>query len=167
MAWKCTNKILVGLAESVDVVTQPANRNQAVFSLNRQLGDQALDSYWILLQGITIWFLWIARNDTVFNHDAWPDQKVEKSIWNALVNYGTAAWLINAADHLFFKSTFWPSLIPAGANLIKVCSHMVLRVLLEGVLRTNPDEVLDWIHFANTTSSAKWEHTLSCVKEKE
>ena len=25
----------------------------------------------------------------------------------------------------------------------------------------NSDEVLDWIHFANTTSSAKWEHTLS------
>ena len=23
----------------------------------------------------------------------------------------------------------------------------------------NSDEVLDWIHFANTTSSAKWEHT--------
>ena len=44
-------------------------------------------------------------------------------------------------------------------QLLKVCSHMVLRVLLEVVLRMNSDEVLDWIHFASTTSSAKWEQT--------
>ena len=25
----------------------------------------------------------------------------------------------------------------------------------------NSDEVLDWIHFANTTSSAKWGHILT------
>ena len=43
----------------------------------------------------------------------------------------------------------------------KAYSHMVLRVLLEGVLRMNSYKVLDWIHFANTTSSAKWEHTFS------
>ena len=33
-------------------------------------------------------------------------------------------------------------------------------VLTEGVVRMNSDEVLDWIHFANPTSSAKWEYTL-------
>ena len=29
----------------------------------------------------------------------------------------------------------------------------------------NSDEVLDWIHFASTTSSAKWEHTSSYTLE--
>ena len=43
---------------------------------------------------------------------------------------------------------------------LKVCSHMVLRVLLEGVLRMNSDEVLDWLQFAITTSSGKWKQTL-------
>ena len=32
-----------------------------------------------------------------------------------------------------------------------VCSHVVFRVLLEGVLRMNSDEVLDWILYAITT----------------
>ena len=46
-------------------------------------------------------------------------------------------------------------------SILKAHSHMVLRVLLEGALRMNSYKVLDWIHFANTTSSAEWEHTLT------
>ena len=60
-------------------------------------------------------FLWIARNDTVFNDNAWLDQKFKKSIWNAMVDNGRAAWIKTVEkyrrspllqDHILAKFVF-------------------------------------------------------------
>ena len=45
-----------------------------------------------LLRGITLWTIWIERNDTVFNHEQWHESKVKHRIWDELVMCAKAAW---------------------------------------------------------------------------
>lgn len=47
---------------------------------------------WNLLRGITMWTVWIVRNDRVFNHVQWNKAKVKHHIWNDLILYAKGAW---------------------------------------------------------------------------
>ena len=47
---------------------------------------------WHLLRGITLWNIWIERNDKVFNHEQWHESKVKQQIWDELITYAKAAW---------------------------------------------------------------------------
>jgi hypothetical protein len=48
-------------------------------------------------------------------------------------------------------------------DVIKVCSHLVLGVLLTGVLAMNLDVSSDQIHYAKTIHNTRSEHTLSVL----
>ena len=92
-AWTYVEKVISHIRDPAIPPPIPPNCNQVVFGSRRNLGDNALVCLWTLLQGITLWTLWISRNDTVFNHSSWPEQKIFVSIWNSIVEYGKAAWL--------------------------------------------------------------------------
>ena len=47
---------------------------------------------WHLLRSITLWTMWIERNDKVFNHEQWHESKVKHRIWDELIMYVKAAW---------------------------------------------------------------------------
>ena len=40
-----------------------------------------MSKIWHLLRGVTIWTIWIERNDKVFNHEQWHETKVKHQIW--------------------------------------------------------------------------------------
>lgn len=44
-----------------------------------------------LLWGITLWMIWIERNDRVFNHEQWHESKMKNLIWDNLIMYAKAA----------------------------------------------------------------------------
>jgi hypothetical protein len=45
------------------------------------------------MQGFTLWTIWIARNDAVFNQVLWTQQRLAGTIWASLIKYGKLAWL--------------------------------------------------------------------------
>ena len=45
-----------------------------------------------LLRGVTLWTIWIERNDKVFDHEQWHEAKVEHQIWDELIMYAREAW---------------------------------------------------------------------------
>ena len=47
---------------------------------------------WHLLRGITMWTIWIERNDMVFNQTQWHEARVKQRIWNELIIYGKIEW---------------------------------------------------------------------------
>ena len=47
---------------------------------------------WHLLRGITLWTIWIERNNKLFNHERWHESKVKHRIWDRLIIYAKAAW---------------------------------------------------------------------------
>ena len=47
---------------------------------------------WHLLRGITLWTIWIERNDYVFNREHWHESKVKHRIWDELIIYAKATW---------------------------------------------------------------------------
>ncbi len=55
---------------------------------------QCVENIWSLPRGITLMTLWIEWNDLVFNNQRWNVVKIHKVIWDALLDYGRAAWNI-------------------------------------------------------------------------
>lgn len=48
---------------------------------------------WHLLREITLWNIWIERNDKVFNQEQlWHISKVKHKIWDELIIYAQGAW---------------------------------------------------------------------------
>lgn len=47
---------------------------------------------WLLLRGITLWTIWIERNDLNLNNTTWDASRVEQTIWNGLLDYARIAW---------------------------------------------------------------------------
>jgi hypothetical protein len=47
---------------------------------------------WHLIRGITLWTIWIERNDKVFNQEQWHLSKVKHKIWDELIIYAQVAW---------------------------------------------------------------------------
>jgi hypothetical protein len=51
-----------------------------------------VENIWSFLRGITLWFIWIDCNDLVFNNVRWDGCRIQKTIWDALLDYGHVAW---------------------------------------------------------------------------
>jgi hypothetical protein len=68
------------------------NWKQAIFGerLPRKYGPKI--KIWHLLRGITLWAIWIERNDMVFNHKQWHETRVKHHIWDELILYAKVAW---------------------------------------------------------------------------
>ena len=45
-----------------------------------------------LLRDITLWTIWVERNDKVFNREQWYESKVKYMIWEELIMYAPVAW---------------------------------------------------------------------------
>ncbi|KAG0600279.1 hypothetical protein M758_11G021200 [Ceratodon purpureus] len=44
------------------------------------------------LRGVTMWTIWLCRNDLVFNGIVWPVAKLFQKIWLGIIDYGRLAW---------------------------------------------------------------------------
>ena len=48
---------------------------------------------WLLLRGITLWTIWIERNDLTFNnYSRWDASKVKQTILQGLLDYARITW---------------------------------------------------------------------------
>jgi len=100
-------------------VVAPLYWKQSVLAAKspRQVQHENIQS---LLRGITLCTLWIEWNDLVFNNERWNVVKIHKVIWDALLDYGRAAW--NRCTRLIEKfpkmkkKHFLRSLIRAGVG---------------------------------------------------
>jgi hypothetical protein len=70
------------------------NTKQSVyFAANTPRSFQERSKFWLLMRGVILWSLWIARNDLVFNHVRWFKYKIEQIIWQGFTNYGRGDWV--------------------------------------------------------------------------
>jgi hypothetical protein len=65
----------------------------AIFSFRLPRRFQDVSRIWQSLRSVVLWSVWIARNDIVFNHVAWSQQRMRGIIWSSLFEYGRLAWL--------------------------------------------------------------------------
>jgi hypothetical protein len=65
---------------------------QALFFARSPRSFQSTERFWSLLRGVTLWTLWVARNEEVFNQYSWHRTKIELIIWQGLVDYGRGDW---------------------------------------------------------------------------
>ena len=68
------------------------NWKQAIFGERIPYKFRKLVKIWHLLRGITLWTIWLERNDKVFNQEQWQESKVKFRIWNELLMYAHTAW---------------------------------------------------------------------------
>ena len=68
------------------------NWKQALFGerLPKKYGPKI--KIWHLLRGITLWAIWIERNDRVFNHEQWHETRLKHHVWDELILYAKTAW---------------------------------------------------------------------------
>ena len=68
------------------------NWKQALFGerIPKKYGPKS--KIWHLLRGITLWTIWIERNDKVFNQEQWHETRVKHRIWDELILYAKSAW---------------------------------------------------------------------------
>lgn len=52
-----------------------------------------LGGIWLLSQGVTLWTIWVERNDITFsNNNMWDFKKTKQAIWQSLFEYVRIAW---------------------------------------------------------------------------
>jgi hypothetical protein len=68
------------------------NWKQALFGERIPKKYGKMIKVWHLLRGITLWTIWIERNDKVFNQEQWNEFKLKQRIWDELIIYAKAAW---------------------------------------------------------------------------
>jgi hypothetical protein len=47
---------------------------------------------WSLIRGSILWVVWIDKNAICFSQEVWPQIRVEKTIWEAILDHGRTAW---------------------------------------------------------------------------
>ncbi len=93
-AWEYTQVIVCELAYGYKPswVVAPQHWKQSVLAAKSPRQVQHVENIQSLLRGITLCTLWIEWNDLVFNNERWNVIKIHKVIWDALLDYGRAAW---------------------------------------------------------------------------
>ncbi len=61
---------------------------------NKKLPSKFTKFYllWSLIRGVTLWSIWLERNDLNFNGARWPHNKLKKVMWDGLLNYSRLEW---------------------------------------------------------------------------
>jgi hypothetical protein len=95
-AWEYTQGIMCELAygDKPSWVVALLHWKQCVFVAKNPRQMQCVENIWSLPRGITLKTLWIEWNDLVFNNQRWNVVKIHEVIWDALLDYGRAAWNI-------------------------------------------------------------------------
>jgi hypothetical protein len=67
------------------------SRKQTIFGerIPKKYGKKS--KIWHVLRKITLWSIWIERNDKVFNRRQWHESKVKQCIWDEFIIYAKAA----------------------------------------------------------------------------
>lgn len=65
---------------------------QCIFGTQLPEPLRALDKTWSLIRGAVIWIIWRRRNDCIFNNLPWPNELLERTLWDALLDLGRTAW---------------------------------------------------------------------------
>lgn len=47
---------------------------------------------WSLIWGATLWIIWIRRNAVVFRNEAWSIERLERALWDVVVDLARTAW---------------------------------------------------------------------------
>ena len=68
------------------------NWKQAMFGERVPKKNDKMIKVWHLLRSVTLWTIWIERNDKVFNQEHWHKSKVKQRIWDELMIYAKVAW---------------------------------------------------------------------------
>ena len=84
-------KIMQNLSKATNQQWNLLSIKQAILADRPPRKFSDLSRIW-LLRGITLWTLWIARNDKVFNQHHWTPHKVESVVWQGLTDYVRIAW---------------------------------------------------------------------------
>jgi hypothetical protein len=91
--WSFTTSFLSRLLDPSGHLTLPnPNWSHAVFANSILAQFQPVASLWLLLKGVTIWCMWIARNHCAFNTTRWRTEHVANLIWTGLSNYAKVVW---------------------------------------------------------------------------
>jgi hypothetical protein len=53
---------------------------QALFAHRMPCRFRKINRLWLLIRGVTLWTIWIARNDLVFNQKRWSSHRIEAAI---------------------------------------------------------------------------------------
>ena len=91
-AWRWATYIMHELCEVRSGNYDCFNWKQAIFGERIPKRYGKMSKIWHLLRGITLWYIWIERNDKVFNQIQWHEAKVKQQIWDALILYAKTAW---------------------------------------------------------------------------
>jgi hypothetical protein len=68
----------------------PPDWSQSIFAGPILRRFQSVGRLWSLLRGITLWSMWIARNQCIFNQVRWRPEMVYNLLWSGLLKYGQA-----------------------------------------------------------------------------
>jgi hypothetical protein len=71
---------------------EPPDWKQALFAQEPPWKFQKVARLWLLLREVTMWSVWISRNNFVFNQSRWNHQHVTNLIWRGIGEYAHAAW---------------------------------------------------------------------------
>jgi hypothetical protein len=65
---------------------------QVIFTEQLLHRFKKFQNIWVLIKGTCLWAMWTQRNDKIFGNIMWTDDRIIASIWQALLDYGQAAW---------------------------------------------------------------------------
>jgi hypothetical protein len=91
-AWKWTTYIVHELCGVRTGHLDSFNWKQAIFGERIPYKFRKMTKIWHLLRGITLWTIWVERNDKVFNQEQWHESKMKARIWDTLLMYAHTAW---------------------------------------------------------------------------
>jgi hypothetical protein len=91
LVWEHTSALLSLLTEEPDV-GQDIDWQQALFAAAPSKFSQRVTRLWVLLRGLTLWAIWITRNQVVFSRVQWHLNQVRQMIWKGLGEYARATW---------------------------------------------------------------------------
>jgi hypothetical protein len=65
---------------------------QCVFGSKLPRRVKTATAIWSLIRGTAIWITWLDRNAICFSNDFWPQAKIEKVLWEGILDHGHPAW---------------------------------------------------------------------------
>lgn len=91
-AWNFATRILNAVDNPSEAPWTRPRMKSAIFAARMPRKLYKIRRIWLLLRGIVLWSIWLARNDMVFNRQKWPSQQLCSVIWQGLTDYGRVAW---------------------------------------------------------------------------
>jgi len=69
-----------------------------IFGKKIPLAFSKISRIWLLLQGMTLWTIWVERNDRIFINSRWEEKKMQESIVQSILEYVRIDWDIARKD---------------------------------------------------------------------